>query len=83
MAIAAARVLDLRKSEQECGDTALQLVRRVVKEMAPGEVLEVLANVPEHTFTVRAWARKTGKRIVGDASEGKETRILLEVPAGG
>ena len=74
-----ARTLDLRRSEEECGDTALQLVRRTVKEMAPGEILEVQANVAEHAFVVRAWARKTGRRIVEDTSEGKDTRILLEV----
>lgn len=83
MATQVARTLDLRRSEEECGDTALQLVRRTVKEMASGEVLEIQADVAEHAFVVRAWARKAGHRIVEDSSEGKETRILLEVCADG
>lgn len=78
-----ARTLDLRESEKECGDTALQLVRRAVKEMSRGEVLEIQANVAEHVFVVRAWARKTGKPILADDTEGKDTRILLEVPEDG
>lgn len=78
MTQAIARTLDLSRSEEECGDTALQLVRRSLKELPVGEVLEVKATVAEHAFVVRAWARKTGKSIIADTTEGKETRILLE-----
>jgi len=73
-----ARTLDLTSSEEECGDTALALLRRTMKELAPGEVLEVQSTVAEHAFVVRAWARKTGRPILGDRTEGKMTTILVE-----
>lgn len=80
---AIARTLDLTRSEEECGDTALQLVRRAFDELGPGDVLEVKAVVAEHAFVVRAWARKTGKTVLDDRSEGKETHILLQRSADG
>jgi TusA-related sulfurtransferase len=83
MAQAVARTVDLTRAEEECGDSALQMVRRALKELAPGEVLEVKATVAEHAFVVRAWARKTGKPILEDQTEGKRTRILLERTADG
>ena len=78
-----ARTLDLTRSEEECGDTALQLVRRAFNELAPGDLLEVRSVVAEHAFVVRAWAKKTAKPILEDATEGRETRILLQRPADG
>ena len=72
-----ARTLDLTRSEEECGDTPLQLVRRAYDELGPGDVLEVKAVVAEHAFVVRAWAVKTGKTVLDDRSDGKATRILL------
>jgi TusA-related sulfurtransferase len=78
MAQTIARTLDLTRSEEECGDSALQLVRRAYKELVPGEALEVKATVAEHAFVVRAWARKAGAPILQDHTEGQETRILLE-----
>jgi TusA-related sulfurtransferase len=78
-----ARTLDLTNAEDVCGDSALQVVRRVLNEIAPGEVLEVRSVVAEHAFVVRAWARKTGKPILDDRTEGKETRILLKRPVDG
>jgi TusA-related sulfurtransferase len=83
MTLPAAHLVDLTRSEEECGDTALQLVRRAFNALEPGEVLEVKANVAEHAFVVRAWARKTGKPILEDRSEGRETRILLQRSADG
>jgi TusA-related sulfurtransferase len=78
-----ARTLDLTSSEEECGDTALALVRRTIKELAAGEVLEVQSTVAEHAFVVRAWARKTGRPIVEDRTEGKRTTILVQQTANG
>jgi TusA-related sulfurtransferase len=83
MSQAIARTLDLTSSEEECGDTALQLVRRAYGELAPGDVLEVKAVVAEHAFVVRAWARKTGAPLLDDRSEGRETHLLLQRPADG
>jgi TusA-related sulfurtransferase len=71
MAQTVARTVDLTRAEEECGDSALQMVRRALKELVPGEVLEVKATVAEHAFVVRAWARKTGKPILEDHTEGK------------
>jgi len=75
--------LDLRTSEDQCGDTALRLLRRALKQVPPGEILEVEADVAEHVFVVRAWARKTGRRIAAEEREGKLTRLYVEQTADG
>jgi TusA-related sulfurtransferase len=82
-AVRVARTLDLASSEEECGDTPLELVRRAVGELAPDEVLEVRSTVAEHAFTVRAWARKAGWTIVADETEGNQSRILVQQTAAG
>jgi len=73
-----ARTLDLTHSEEGCGETALAVVRRTMNDLAPGEVLEVQSTVAEHAFVVRAWARKTGRPILRDRTEGTMTSILVE-----
>ncbi len=73
-----ASTLDLRGSEQECGDTALELIRRAIKDLPPGKILTVRTSVAEQAFAVRAWARKTHRPIREDVREGKEFRILVE-----
>jgi TusA-related sulfurtransferase len=77
------RLIDLKDAEQECGDSALTVVRRALKELSPGQVMEVRTTVAEHAFVVRAWARKTRKPILADRTEGKQTRIFLERTADG
>ncbi len=74
----AAALLDLRASEEECGDTALALVRKELKKVEPGQVMEIWANVAEHVFMVRAWAKKTGRPLVYEYKDGKETHLFLE-----
>lgn len=78
MALEVTRLVDLSDAEQDCGDSALAVVRRALKELEPGQVMEVRATVAEHAFVVRAWARKTGKAIIEDRAEGAETRIFLK-----
>ncbi len=71
-------VLDLRGSEGDCGDTALQLVRRALQSVAPGGRLRVTTDVAEHVFTVRAWSRKTGRRIVAEEAVAGATTLTVE-----
>lgn len=71
------QVIDLRGSETECGDTALERVRRAMKDLAPGGVLTVRTDAAEQAFVVRAWARKTQRPILEDVREGEEFRILV------
>jgi len=78
VAAAIAGTVDLRGAEDECGDTALRAVRRAIKELASGEVLEIVSDVAEQVFTVRAWARKTGRAVVEESREGKLVRMLVE-----
>ncbi|MGH8896154.1 MAG: sulfurtransferase TusA family protein [Egibacteraceae bacterium] len=79
----AERLVDLERAEQDCGDSALTVVRRALKELDPGQIMEVRTTVAEHAFVVRAWARKTGKSILSDRTEGKQTQIFLERTADG
>ncbi|MGH8910552.1 MAG: sulfurtransferase TusA family protein [Egibacteraceae bacterium] len=76
-------MLDLAYAEQECGDSALQIVRRELNGLRVGQVLEIQTTVAEHAFIVRAWARKTGRTLLDDRTEGRQTRILLERTANG
>jgi len=82
-AVQPAGSVDLRQSEDQCGDTALKAVRRAMKTLQPGQVLEVHLNVAEQAFVLRAWARKTGRAIVKEETEGKETWMLVEQVADG
>jgi len=77
---AIARTLDLSSSEEMCGDTPLQRVRRAYDELAAGEVLEVRSVVAEHVFVVRAWAAKTGVPLVEERPDGPATLLLLQRP---
>jgi TusA-related sulfurtransferase len=70
--------LDLRGSEGDCGDSALQLVRRALQSVAPGGRLQVTTNIAEHVFTVKAWARQTRRQIVGEETAGGVTTITVE-----
>lgn len=83
MTLMVERLIDLTHAEDECGDSALQVVRRAWNNLDPGQILEVRTTVPEHVFVVRAWARKTNKSIVEDHTEGKETRLFVERTADG
>ncbi len=83
MTVEASAQVDLRQSEDQCGDTALKAVRRAMKPLQPGQILEVQLNVAEQAFVLRAWARKTGRAIVAEQTEGKETRMLVEQVADG
>ncbi|MGH2732405.1 MAG: sulfurtransferase TusA family protein [Actinomycetota bacterium] len=78
MASEATDTVDLRGFEQECGDTALEVVRRAIKDMAPGETLAVRTDIADQAFVVRAWARKTRRPILEEVREGREFRILVE-----
>ena len=80
MALDVARVVDLSRSEEDCGSTALQRVRRALDELAPGEGLEVRTVVAEHAWVVRAWARKAGVTILEEGLHGRESRLVLERP---
>jgi TusA-related sulfurtransferase len=77
------RLVDLKNVEQDCGDSALAVVRRALKDLNPGQVMEVRTTVAEHAFVVRAWARKTRRSIISDCTEGNQTRIFLERTADG
>jgi len=83
MALEVGRLIDLSQSEQDCGDSALAVVRRALKELNPGQIMEVRTTVAEHAFVVRAWARKTRKSIISDRTEGSHTRIFLKRTADG
>lgn len=74
-------VLDLAGAEQECGDPALERVRRGYAALPPGEVIEVRTPIAEHAFAVRVWARRTGAELVGDHRDGAETVVHLRRPA--
>lgn len=49
-----------------------------VKEMQPGEVLEVQATDPAFEADLRAWSEMTGNRIQ-EFQEGPPMRALVEV----
>lgn len=70
--------VDLR-GEIACGDSALQIVRRALAQHVPGDLITVIADVPEHAFTIRAWAHKTGREIVSDGRTDGVTIFVLHM----
>jgi TusA-related sulfurtransferase len=76
----AVRRLDLATAEDECGDSALGRVRRAWERLAPGESLEVLTDVAEQAFAVRAWARRSGAGVE-ESREAGRVQLRLGRPA--
>jgi TusA-related sulfurtransferase len=73
-------VLDLAGSEQECGDPALERVRRAYAALEEGEVLEARSPIAEHAFAVRAWTRKVGAELVGEERVGAMAVLRVRRP---
>jgi TusA-related sulfurtransferase len=78
---ASTAVIDLAGAEQECGEPALERVRRGYAVLPPGEFIEVRTPIAEHAFAVRAWARRSGAELVDDLREGAETVVRVRRPA--
>lgn len=74
-------VLDLGAAEQECGDPALERVRRGYAGLGPGQVLEARSPIAEHAFAVRAWARQAGAELIGDERVGRLAVLRVRRPA--
>ena len=72
--------IDLSGAEDLCAEPgALERVRRAYAKLGQGERLEVRAPVGEHSFAVRAWARKNEIRIVEDGhGPDGAARLVLE-----
>ena len=70
--------LDLRGSEGDCGDTALQLIRRALQSVAPGGRLRITTDIAEHVFTIKAWSRKTGRPVVAEEAVAGVTTLTVE-----
>lgn len=63
-----------------CG-TLLVVIRKRVKELAPGEVLEVVGYDPGAKEDLPAWCRMTGNRLLamrGDLAQGEPIHYFIE-----
>ena len=47
------------------------------KELAPGELLELLATDPGVEPDMQAWSRRTGNELVGIERQGEVFHVLL------
>ena len=52
-------------------------ISKAMRELEPGEILEVEATDPAFIADVEAWSRKTGNRLIGTES-GDVQRAVLE-----
>ncbi len=52
--------------------------KKAMKEMAPGEVLEMVATDPGSIPDMEAWARQTGNKLLEATDEGGTFRFLIE-----
>jgi len=77
----ASRRVDLSDAEAKCGDSALGRVRRAYDGLRPGESLEVVTEVAEQVFAVRAWSRRAGGEVVEEVSAPGQTRLVVRRPA--
>jgi len=71
------RTLNLHGAEDHCGASAAAMVRRALDELAGGEQLQVLTDVADHAFMVRALAARSGRAIVTDEVRGGERRLVI------
>ena len=53
-----------------------------IKELAPGEVLEVLSDDTGIKSDMPAWAKKTGNEYLGLEEAGGEIKVYVKKPAG-
>ena len=51
---------------------------KVIKEMQPGDVLEVIANDPAFESDVSTWCEKMGHMLKSVKKEGKELTATVE-----
>ncbi len=52
--------------------------KKAMKEMQPGEVLEMIATDPGSIPDMEAWARQTGNKLLEAKDEGDTYRFLIE-----
>lgn len=55
---------------------------QAMKELAPGQVLEVIADDQGIRSDMPAWAEKTGNEYVGLEEDGAEIRVYVRKKAG-
>ena len=48
-----------------------------LKGMAPGQVLEIIADDPGAKSDIPAWCQATGNEFLGLVEEGKESRLYV------
>ena len=53
-----------------------------IKELAPGEVLEVLSDDTGIKSDMPAWAKKTGNEYLGLEEDEGEIKVYVKKPAG-
>lgn len=53
-------------------------IRRRVRELASGQILEVISLEPEARADIVAWCRATGNVLLHMTQEGHETRFWIE-----
>jgi tRNA 2-thiouridine synthesizing protein A len=53
-----------------------------IKELAPGEVLEVISDDMGIKSDMPAWAKKTGNEYLGLEEDGGEVRVYVRKPGG-
>jgi len=69
--------LDLHGAEDHCGDSAAAMVRQALDGLAIGEELQVLTDVAEHAFMIRALTARSGRAVVMDEVHGSECRLVI------
>ena len=51
---------------------------KAIKELAPGQRLEVVADDPAFAPDVRAWCNKTGNKLVSLDTDGGDIKAVIE-----
>lgn len=74
-----AMVTDVRQVDARGLSCPMPIVRtaQAIKELAPGECLELLATDPGSAPDVAAWVRATGHTLVDQTHEGGVYRFVI------
>ncbi|MBS3163808.1 hypothetical protein J4439_00070 [Candidatus Woesearchaeota archaeon] len=67
--------IDLRQSEEMCGESGAARAIAAIASAHRGERIEVLSDNADHLFAVRTWAERHGHSL----REQDSRRVLIEV----
>ena len=71
-------VVDLRKTDEMCGDPGVDRVTAALESAQSGAVIEVITASRDIEFTASAWAKKHGHTVVEIRRVERESYLTIK-----